>query len=214
MSWTFTTLKTAIQDYVDNNESTFVTNLPIFITETEDRILDLVDLPYFRKNATGTISSGNKYLAMPTDFLAPFSLSLTSSSDVYFLINKDVNFMQESFPTTTTTARPEYYAIFDTSNFIVGPTPDANYDAEIHYLYRPTSITTAASGTTWLGTNATDAMLYGSLMEAYTFMKGEPDLINEYKQRFERAIARLKNLGEARMNKDQYRNGKLRIQES
>ena len=176
--------------------------------------MSLVDLPDFRKNATGTISSGSKYLAMPSDFLAPFSLSVTSSSNVFFLINKDVNFIQESFPVTTTTGRPEFYAIFDSSNFIVGPTPDANYDAEIHYLYKPTSITASGDGTSWLGTNAADVLLYGCLVEAYTFMKGEPDIMGDYKERFNEGIMRLKNLGEGRMTKDQYRNGKLRIQET
>ena len=212
MAWTFTTLKTAIQDYTDNSETTFVTNLPTFITEAEDRIMDVVDLPDFRQNDTGTISIGNKYLALPQYFLAPFSLSVTSSNTVHYLIPKDVNFMHESFPTTTTTGRPEYYAVFDSNNFILGPTPDATYDAEIHYLKKPTSITTGSA--TWLGTNATDALLYGSLVEAYTFMKGEPDILAEYKERFNQAISRLKNLGEGRLTKDQYRNGKLRIQES
>ena len=214
MAWTLTTLKSAIQDYTDNSETTFVNDLNTIIINAEDRIMSLVDLPDFRKNATGTISSGSKYLAMPTDFLAPFSLSVTSSSNVFFLINKDVNFIQESFPATTTTGRPEFYAIFDSSNFIVGPTPDANYDAEIHYLYKPTSITASGDGTSWLGTNSADVLLYGCLVEAYTFMKGEPDIMADYKERFNEGIMRLKNLGEGRMTKDQYRNGKLRIQET
>jgi hypothetical protein len=214
MAWTLTTLKSAIQDYTDNSETTFVNDLNTIILNAEDRIMSLVDLPDFRKNATGTISSGSKYLAMPSDFLAPFSLSVTSSSNVFFLINKDVNFIQESFPVTTTTGRPEFYAIFDSSNFIVGPTPDANYDAEIHYLYKPTSITASGDGTSWLGTNAADVLLYGCLVEAYTFMKGEPDIMGDYKERFNEGIMRLKNLGEGRMTKDQYRNGKLRIQET
>jgi len=212
MAWTFTTLKTAIQDYTDNNETTFVANLPTFITEAEDRILNLVDLPDFRQNDTGRVSADNKYLALPDSFLAPFSLSVTSSNVVHYLIPKDVNFIHEAFPTTTTRGRPEYYAVFDATNFILGPTPDVNYDAEIHYLQKPTSITTGS--TTWLGTNATDALLYGSLVEAYTFMKGEPDILSEYKERFNQAISRLKNLGEGRLTKDQYRNGKLRIQET
>jgi hypothetical protein len=212
MAWTLTTLKTAIQDYTDNTESTFVTNLPTFITEAEDRIMDLVDLPDFRQNDTGRVSADNKYLALPEYFLAPFSLSVTSSNVVHYLIPKDVNFIHESFPTTTTRGRPEYYAVFDATHFILGPTPDVNYDAEIHYLQKPTSITTGA--TTWLGTNATDALLYGSLVEAYTFMKGEADILAEYKERFNQAVMRLKNLGEGRLTKDQYRNGKLRIQES
>jgi len=214
MAWTLTTLKSAIQDYTDNSETTFVNDLNTIILNAEDRIMSLVDLPDFRKNATGTISSGSKYLAMPSDFLAPFSLSVTSSSNVFFLINKDVNFIQESFPVTTTTGRPEFYAIFDSSNFIVGPTPDANYDAEIHYLYKPTSITASGDGTSWLGTNSADVLLYGCLVEAYTFMKGEPDIMADYKERFNEGIMRLKNLGEGRMTKDQYRNGKLRIQET
>ena len=214
MTWTFTTLKTAIQDYADNSETTFVTNLPVFITEAEDRIMDLVELPDFRQNDAGSISDGNKYLELPPYFIAPFSLALTSGTTMHYLVIKDVNFINESYPTTTTTGRPEYYAIFDSTHFILGPTPDATYEAEIHYLRKPTSITTSSSGTSWLGTNAPDALLYGSLMEAYTFMKGEPDILQEYKERFNQAIMRLKNLGEGRITKDQYRNGKLRIQET
>ena len=212
MAWTFATLKTAIQDYTDNSETTFVTNLPTFIQEAEDRIVDLVDLPDFRQNDSGRISADNKYLELPSSFLAPFSLSLTSSGNVQYLINKDVNFIHEAFPTTTARGTPEYYAVFDATHFILGPTPDVTYDAEIHYLQKPASIT--AGSATWLGTNATDALLYGCLVEAYTFMKGDADLLGEYKERFERAIRRLKNLGEGRLTKDQYRNGKLRIQES
>jgi hypothetical protein len=132
MAWTFATLKTAIQDYTDNSETTFVTNLPTFIQEAEDRIVDLVDLPDFRQNDSGRISADNKYLALPPSFLAPFSLALTSSDTVQYLINKDVNFIHEAFPTTTARGTPEYYAVFDATHFILGPTPDVTYDAEIH----------------------------------------------------------------------------------
>jgi|TARA_R110002012_G_scaffold304216_1_gene507571 hypothetical protein len=210
MSFTFATLKTAIQDYTDNSETTFVNNLSIFIKEAEERILKNVQLSLFRKNSTGTASSSNKYLAMPSDFLAPFSLSVLSSSAHEFLEFKDVNFIQTFTPNPATTGTPRYYAIFDVSNFILAPTPDAAYTAELHYYYRPASLTAGSdSGTTWLSENAPNALLYGCLVEAYTFMKGDPDLLNTYNQRFSEAILSLKNFGEAKEVTDDYTTGMI-----
>ena len=210
MSFTFATLKTAIQDYTDNSETTFVNNLSIFIKEAEERILKNVQLSLFRKNSTGTASSSNKYLAMPSDFLAPFSLSVLSSSAHEFLEFKDVNFIQTFTPNPATTGTPRYYAIFDVSNFILAPTPDAAYTAELHYYYRPASLTAGSdSGTTWLSENAPNALLYGCLVEAYTFMKGDPDLLNTYNQRFTEAILSLKNFGEAKEVTDDYTTGMI-----
>ena len=158
MSYTFTTLKTAIQDYTQNTETTFVSNLSGFIKNAEERIFKEVDLDYFRKNATGTMASGNQYLAMPTDYLASFSLSFTDgSSDKKFLLQKDVNFLQTYTPNSSTSGEPLYYSPFDYQNFILAPTPDSNYSTELHYYYRPTSITASGDGTSWLGTNAPDA---------------------------------------------------------
>jgi hypothetical protein len=210
MSFTFATLKTAIQDYTDNSETTFVNNLSIFIKESEERILKNVQLSLFRKNSTGSTSSSNKYLAMPSDFLAPFSLSVLSSSAHEFLEFKDVNFIQTFTPNPATTGTPRYYAIFDVSNFILAPTPDSTYTAELHYYYRPASLTAGSdSGTTWLSENAPNALLYGCLVEAYTFMKGDPDLLNTYNQRFTEAILSLKNFGEAKEVTDDYTTGMI-----
>jgi hypothetical protein len=211
MSFTYAQLKQAIQDYTENDETTFVTNLPIFIRAAEERILKSVQLDLFRKNVSGNFSASNQYLASPSDFLAPFSLSFTDGNgDKNFLLFKDVNFVQEFNPDSTTTGSPRYYAVFDISNFIIGPTPDSNYAVELHYYYRPASLTSGAEdGTTWLSENATIALLYGSLIEAYTFMKGEQDLVANYTQRFGEAIGTIKLLGESKEVTDEFRTGKI-----
>ena len=206
MAWTFTTLKTAIQDYTQNSETTFVNNLSNFITDTEEKILKTVNLPVFRKNVTGTMTSGNTYLSAPSDFLTPFSLALDNSGYEYLMF-KEVNFIREAYPVSSTTGVPKYYALFDDDTFILGPTPNANFTVELHYVYRPTSITTSADGTSWLGTNAPDALLYGSLVQAYSFMKGEADLIANYTQQYNEALSRLKVFAEGRSTKDAYRTG-------
>jgi|TARA_R100001530_G_scaffold136060_1_gene115091 hypothetical protein len=211
MSFTYATLKTAIQNYTENDETTFTSNLDIFIKNTEERILKNANLSLFRKNVTGTMTSSNQYLGSPSDFLAPFSLSYTSSSVKSFLDFKDVNFIQTFNPNSSTTGTPRYYAQFDVDTFIIGPTPDSNYATELHYYYRPTSLTAGSdSGTTWLSTNATQAMLYGSLAEAYTFMKGEADVLQEYEKRFAEAMVSVKMLGESKENRDEYRDGQVR----
>ncbi len=208
MSYTYAQLKTAIQDYTENTESTFVTNLPTFIKNTEQRIFKLVDLDLFRKNATSALSQNDPYLSVPSDYLASFSMSITNSSSKEFLLQKDVNFIQEYNPNASTTGVPKYYAFFDIDNFIVSPTPNANFAVELHYYYRPTSLTAGAdSGTTWLSENAPNAMLYGSLVEAYTYMKGEQDMLTMYEKQFTEAMTRIKDLAEARENSDAYRRG-------
>ena len=204
MAWTFTTLKSAIQDYTNNTESTFVSNLDEFIVVTEDRIQKLVELPIFKKNVTASLTSGNQYLTMPSDFLAPYSLAVDNSGYKY-LNFKDVTFIRSSYPVATTTGVPKYYAIYDENSFIVAPTPSSSFGVELNYSYKPQSITTA--GTTWLGTNATDCLLYGCLVEAYTFMKGEADIIANYDKRFMQGIDRLKVLGEGKNTKDEDRTG-------
>ncbi len=214
MSFTFTTLKQAIQDWTENDETTFVSNLNIFIKNTEERILKLVDLDFFRKNVSGSTSSSNRFLATPTDYLASFSLSVTNGSNKEFLLLKDVNFIQEFNPNSSTTGTPRYYAPFDVSNFILAPTPDANYVSELHYYYRPQSITATSDGTSWLGTNAPDTLLYGCLVEAYTFMKGEADLLQLYQARFNEAISRLKNYCEGVENSEAYMEGLVRVQKT
>ena len=208
MSFTFATLKTAIQDYTDNAEATFVTNLPNFIKATEEKIFKSIDLEIFRKNVTSALTSSDQFLTVPADLLAPFSLQITASGSESFLLQKDVNFLREYTPNSSTTGLPKYYARFDQDNFILAPTPNSNYAVELHYYYRPTSLTAGAeSGTTWLSTNAPFALLYGSLVEAYFFMKGEADVLAQYEKNFTFYLSRLKDLGEARENTDGYRVG-------
>lgn len=202
-------LKQAITDYTDNTETTFVNNLPLFIRTAEERILKGVQLQFFRKNAIA--QTAGQYLGCPPDFLAPYSLSYTDgNNDKHFLQFKDVNFIQEGFPDASDTAPPRYYAQFDIDNFILGPSPDAIYDIELHYFYRPTSLTAGPdSGTTWLSINAELTLLYGALVEAYIYMKGEPDVMNMYAQRFEQSIMGLKNFGEAKEVTQDYRAGQI-----
>ena len=208
MSFTLATLKTAIQDYTDNSESTFVTHLPDFIKASEEKILKSVDLDYFRKNVTSTLTSSDQYVNVPSDYLASFSFQITTSGSESFLLQKDVNFLREYTPASSTTGLPKYYARFSEDHFILAPTPNSAYTVELHYFYRPTSLTAGAdSGTTWMSTNAPFALLYGSIVEAYIFMKGEPDIITNYTNLFMADLTRLKDLGEARENTDGYRVG-------
>jgi hypothetical protein len=208
MSFTKATLTTAIQDYTDNSETTFVNNIPNFIKASEEKILKSVDLDYFRKNVTSALTSSDEFLTVPTDYLASFSLQITTSGSESFLLQKDVNFLREYTPASTTTGLPKYYARFDEDNFILAPTPNSNYTIQLNYFYRPASLTAGSdSGTTWISTNAPFALLYGSLVEAYTFMKGEPDVIQNYNGLFTQYLERVKDLGEARENTDGYRVG-------
>ncbi len=210
MSFTLATLKTAIQDYADNSETSFVTNLPNFIKAAEEKIFKGVDLDIFRKNVTSAFTSSDQFLSMPTDYLASFSLQITTSGSESFLLQKDVNYLREYTPASSTTGLPKYYARFDADNFIVAPTPSSALTAELHYYHRPTSITATSDGTSWLGTNAELALLYASLVEAYTFMKGEADMFQIYNARYQEALAYLKNLGEGKNTRDEYRYDKLR----
>lgn len=208
MSYTYASLKTAIQDFAENTETSFVTHLPDFIQAAEDRIFKLVDLEVFRKNATSNLTSSDPYLSVPSDYLSAFSLSITRDSAKEFLLQKDVNYLQEYNPNPATTGTPRYYAFFDVDNFILAPTPDSNYPVELHYYYRPASLTAGAdSGTTWLSDNAPNALLYGSLVEAYIYMKGEQDVLGMYEKQFQEALSRIKDLAEARENSDAYRRG-------
>lgn len=206
----YAALVQAIQDYTENNESTFVANIPVFVDQTEQRIYNSVQLPALRKNVTGTMTSGNKYLSAPTDYLATFSIALIAADNSQtFLLNKDVNFIREAYPNPSSTGKPKHYAQFDANTFILGPTPDSNYGVELHYFYYPESIVTA--GTSWLGDNFDPVLLYGSLVEAYTFMKGEQELINLYNQKYNEALALLKQLGDGKNRRDAYRSGQIRI---
>ncbi len=282
MSYTYTQLKSSIQEYTDNTETSFISNLNRFIESAEQRIFSTVDLEYFRKNASGAMTLGNQFLATPTDYLASFSMSIENSGSKVFLLQKDVNFLQESYPDSTVTGIPKYYAAYDVDNFIIAPVPNASFSTELHYYYRPTSLTdstftlsvnsvtassshisfvqgetitggtsgestiisvvtsgtefivpiptgtftvgeTITGGTsgvtavvvstsedttlTWVSENAPNALLYGSLFEAYTYMKGERDMLDLYNGRFSEALGRIKDLGEARENTDAYRTG-------
>lgn len=208
MSFTFAELKTAIQDYSDNTETSFVSHLSDFIKAAEERVFKLVDLEVFRKNVTSALTQNDKFLRVPTDYLNSFSLQITTSGSENVLELKDINFLQEAFPTSASSGLPQYYGIFDINNFLVAPTPNSNYSVELHYYYRPTSLTAGAdSGTTWLSTNAPFALLYGSLVEAYIFMKGESDMLQQYEKRFVDQLTRLKDFGEARENEDAYKLG-------
>ena len=279
MSYTYTTLKQAIEDYTENNEATFVKNLPVFIRNTEERILKNVQLSLFQKNSSGSLSHNNKYLDCPSDFLAPFSLAYTNASNSQvFLDFKDADFIQSFNPDVSTQGEPRYYGQYDVDNFILAPTPNATRNVELHYFYRPDSLTqskfvlgvtnlvgtfttgetvlgsssgessefvsaagsnltvripsgsytvtetltgqtsgatatisTIGSDTTvsWLSENAEVALLYGSLMEAYIFMKGEPDLQQIYEKRFGEAVMGLKSLGESKEVTDEYRTGMI-----
>jgi len=209
MSFTYSALKQALQDYTDNNETSFVTNLPIFITQAEERILKSVQLSLFRKNVLGGLTQNNRFLGVPSDFLAPYSLSFIDANNKHvFLQFKDSDFVESFSPNESTTGNPRFYAVFDVDNFVIGPTPNASYSVELNYFYRPASLILAGeSGTTWISENAQIALLYGSLLEAYIYMKGEPDIMAMYEKRFAEAIAGMKLFGEAKEVTDEYRTG-------
>ena len=210
MSFTYDGLKQAIQDYTENAETTFVSNLPIFIRAAEERILKSVQLNLFMRNQIGGMTLGNQYLGAPSAFLAPFSLTLTDNGKKEFLEFKDLSFIEVFSPDATATGKPRYYAQFDVGNFILAPTPDKNYDVEVQYMFRPASLTSGAgTATSWLSENAELSLLYGSLVEAYIFMKGEQDIMAQYNQRFTEALTGLKMLGEAKETTQDYRVGKV-----
>jgi hypothetical protein len=182
----------------------------VFIVNAEERIFNAVQLLDLRKNVTGNCTANNKYLSTPTDWLASYSMAAIDSDGNYeYLLNKDVNYIRAAYPNPNSTGLPTHYAYFDENSFILGPTPDQNYLIELHYFYYPESITTA--GTTWLGDNFESALLYGSLLEAYTFMKGEQDVIAGYQNRYTEAMALLKQLGDGKNRQDQYRTQQIRV---
>ena len=206
----YTELTNAIKEYTDNAETTFVNNIPNFVRQTEERIYRSILIPELRRNVTTALTTSNRFLAKPTDFLAVFSIAVVDGSSNYsFLLPKDVNFIREAYPATGTTGLPVYYSQFDGDNFLLAPTPDSTYTVQLHYYYDPPSIVT--SSTSWLGDNAESALLYGSLLEAYSFMKGEPDIVGFCKTRYEEALASLQQLADGRNKRDSYRNGEPRI---
>jgi hypothetical protein len=217
----YAALSAAIQAYTENTEADFVANIPVFVTQAEQRIYNSVQFPSIRKNVTGVTTVNNKYLQCPLDFLAVYSMAVIDASGNYeYLLNKDVNFIRQAYPQPTDTAIPKYYALFgpavsgvtisDELSFILGPTPDSSYSVELHYYYYPESITVAADGQTWLGDNFDSVLLYGSLVEAYTYMKGEPDMMTLYNTKFMEALALAKRLGDGMERQDAYRSGQFR----
>lgn len=207
MAFTYTTLSQAIQDYVESDETSFVSNIPVIVKQAEERILKRVQLPAFRKNSSGNLSAGNQYLSLPSDYLSPYSLAIDNSGYDYLLI-KSANYIRQAYPDATTQGAPKVYGVFDVDNFIIGPTPDANYAVELHYFYRPQSI--VDSETSWLGDNAENALFYGCLLEAYTYLKGDADLMQLYSQRYAEAMEMLEQYGEGYTTTDSYRSGDVR----
>jgi len=217
----YAALTQAIEDYTENYETSFIANIPVFVQQAEQRIYNSVQFPSIRKNMTGVVSTTTPYLSAPPDYLATYSLAVVDADGNYeYLLNKDVNFIRQAYPSASDIGLPRYYAIFgptvsgstisDNLSFMVGPKPDANYTVELHYYYYPESITVAADGETWLGNNFDSVLLYGSLVEAYTYMKGETDMMTLYNQKFMEALALAKRLGDGMERQDAYRSGQFR----
>jgi hypothetical protein len=215
----YTELSNAIQAYTENTEANFIAEIPVFVQQAEQRIYNTVQFPSLRKNVTGATTASNKYLACPSDFLAVYSMAVVdgtlSTGDYEYLLNKDVIFIRQAYPRANDTGIPKYYALFGAQSndanelsFIVGPTPDAVYPVELHYYYYPESIVTAT--TTWLGDNFDSVLLYGSLVEAYTYMKGEQDMMALYNGKYQEALALAKRLGDGMERQDAYRSGQYR----
>lgn len=205
---TYAELVELIQDELENEETSFVANIPNFVKAAEDDVYKNAQIPSLRTVATGTFTASDPLLTLPNDFLAPYALSVTSSGTVYFLMNREPDFMNEAYPTTSTTGRPKNYAIYNSTKIILGPTPDSNYSYSLQYYYHPETIVTAS--TTWLGTNAPNCLLYGSLVHGYTYLKGDGDVMQYYRDEFLRALANLQVITEGRMRKDTYRRPNLR----
>jgi len=203
-------LTSLIQEYCQSTETSFVANIPNFVQYAEERIYNTVQLPALRQNSTASTTLGNQYMALPSDWLSTYSLAVVDGSgDYQFLLNKDVNFIRQSYPSASSTGLPQYYAIWDDNTMLLGPTPDAAYTLEPHYYYYPPSIVDA--GTSWVGDNFENVLLYGSLREAYTYLKGEADIIAEYDKKYMEGMAQLKRLGDGMERQDAYRSGQVRI---
>jgi hypothetical protein len=208
-------LYTMIQNYCESSEATFVANIPNFVQLAEERIYNTVQLPAIRKNVTGTMTAGNQYLQLPSDWLSIFSIAVINPNNIVgntsqsFLLDKDVNFIRQSYPDPTITGTPQHYADFDYQTLILGPTPDQNYAVELHYFGYPASIVTAT--TTWLGSNFGEVLLYGAVREGYVYLKGETDLAQKYDQMYNEGMMLLKQLGDGKDRQDAYRSGQVRV---
>jgi hypothetical protein len=207
----YASLATLIQQYCESTETSFVANIPTFVQLAEERIYNSVQIPAIRRNQLGTLTIGNKYLTLPADWLATFSLAVIDpvTNAQEFLLDKDVNFIRQSYPDPDDQSKPKYYAIFDDNTFILGPTPDLAYQVEMHYYAYPESIVTA--GTSWLGDNYENVLLYGSLREAYTYLKGEADMMQYYEAKYQEAVQQLMRLGDGMNRRDAYRSGQVRL---
>lgn len=215
-------LRQAIIDYAESDEQTFVDNIPLFVANSEQRIYNSVQISYLRRNVTTTLTPNNKYLSAPQDFLSVYSLAVVKPNGEYeYLLNKDVNFIRQAYPSPTDVGVPKYYGIFGPTttadippvltnelSFILGPTPDSNYVVELHYFYYPESIVTA--GTTWLGDNFDTALLYGAMRDASIFQRQEQDVVANYEQKYNEAMMLLKQLGDGKERQDAYRSGQVR----
>lgn len=211
MAFTYDTLVAAIYSYLQTDENGISsTDVDVIIRQAEQRIYYDVQIPVLKKNVTGNLTSGNRYLTVPSDYLSTYSIAVNNDGTYEYLLPKDVGFIREAYPATSTTGVPRYYALFDDNTFILGPPPDESYEVELHYFYEPPSIVDETSGT-WLSENAENALLYGCLFEAYTFLKGEQDLISLYAGRYKEALEGLKVIGEGRNRSDTYRNNEPRI---
>ncbi len=199
-----------IQDYTVNNEPTFISEIPNFVTAAETRIYQSVQIPAIRKNATSALLAANQYMMTPSDYIYTYSIAVTdpATNNQHFLVDKDVNYIREAYPNVSYTAIPQYFAQFDYQTLILGPTPDQNYICELHYGYMPVSITVA--GSSWLGNNFADVLLYGALREAYIFMKGEQDVIQEYENKYQESLMLLKQTGDGKLRQTAFRDGQVR----
>jgi hypothetical protein len=208
----YTQLSQSIQDYCQSTETSFVANIPNFVQLAEERIYNSVQIPAIRKNVTGTMTTSFPYFQLPSDWLSTFSLAVIDpvTGEYEYLLNKDVNFIRAAYPPPNSTGKPKYYAIWDDNTMILGPTPDQAYTAELHYYYYPVSI--VDYGTSWLGDNFESVLLYGSLREAYTYLKGEQDMMTYYEQKYQEALGLLKRLGDGLDRQDAYRSGQVRVQ--
>jgi hypothetical protein len=204
-------LSQSIQDYCQSTETSFVANIPNFVQLAEERIYNSVQIPAIRKNVTGTMTNTFPYFQLPSDWLSTFSLAVIdpTTGEYEYLLNKDVNYIRAAYPPPNSTGKPKYYAIWDDNTMILGPTPDQAYTAELHYYYYPASIVNV--GTSWLGTNFETVLLYGALREAYTYLKGEQDMMQYYEQKYQESLMLLKRLGDGLDRQDAYRSGQVRV---
>jgi hypothetical protein len=207
----YTQLSTLIQDYCESTEQSFVANIPTFVQLAEERIYNSVQIPAIRKNVTGTMTNTFPYFQLPSDWLSTFSLAVIDpiTGEYEYLLNKDVNYIRAAYPPPNSYGKPKYYAIWDDNTMILGPTPDQAYTAELHYYYYPASIVNV--GNTWLSDNFETVLLYGCIREGYTYLKGDPDLMQYYENKYQESLALLKRLGDGLDRQDAYRSGQVRI---